>query len=324
MNSTNEKYAVVFDTNAYRYLVRDIPIEEIEARIQEIKDKEAVKNISPRATPAVALELLANLSGPGQSSHYEDCLKAIVAMGNHCYEKTENTINIIPIPYLHIAINFFDMIPPYVELLSKNMAGIIGDFKEDYAKAVEGHQLKESFSKFKYYVDEEESRWIKEVESFIEIVKKDVIRSNPDSQGKDLRDRMLKLIDSGDFVPRISMAIIFSMAKSLQIKMTAEEHVYKGYMLPRTFPLSVGFYQWICHRIVEANIDLQTAKSRGTRWNWRWDYEVSFLMNEHLINGRIVLLVTSDKAITEMLRDYGYGVRVMDLDTYLGFLDFSD
>ena len=35
--------------------------------------------------------------------------------------------------------------------------------------------------------------------------------------------------------------------ESLQIKMTKYEHVTKGYILPQTFPFSVGFYQWICH-----------------------------------------------------------------------------
>ena len=117
------------------------------------------------------------------------------------------------------------------------------------------------------------------------------------------------------------MALIYSIAQSLQIKMTGFEHVNKGYMLPRTFPISVGFYQWICRRVVDENIDLRNQKSRQTRWNWRWDYEVSFLINDHLLNGRLVLLVTSDKDMTKMLERYGYRARVMNLDKYLGLLD---
>lgn len=97
-------------------------------------------------------------------------------------------------------------------------------------------------------------------------------------------------------------------------------HETKPLFSGRTFPLSVGFYQWICHRVVADNIDLKNKRSRQTRWNWRWDYEVSFLMNDHLLNGRIVLLVTSDKEVTKMLQKYGYGGRVMNLDKYLGFL----
>ncbi|OSZ77238.1 hypothetical protein CAP36_12550 [Chitinophagaceae bacterium IBVUCB2] len=319
MNS--EKFAVVFDTNSYRNLIRDTSIEDIEASIARLKEKEASKNIMAYATPVVGLELLGNLSGTGRSLHFDDCLKGLIAMANHCYEKTENTIHIVPYSYLHITGNFFDVSPAEVELISKNMAGVIGDFKEDYLKAIEGHQLNETFTKLKDYIDSEEPRWIREVESFVEGARREIIKLDPSIKPKDLRSKMLQFIDSGLFVPRISMAIIFSIAKSLLIKMTENEHVLKGYMLPRTFPLSVGFYQWICHRVVADNIDLKNKRSQQTRWNWRWDYEVSFLMNDHLLNGRIVLLVTSDKDMIKMLEKYGYGGRVMNLDKYLGFLD---
>lgn len=319
MNS--EKYAVVFDTNSYRNLIRYTSFEDIEASIAQLKEKEARKNIMAKATPVVASEMLANLAGPGKSPHYDDCLKGLIAMANHCCEEAENTMHIIPLPYLHLAINFFEVSPPYAELITKNMAGVIGDFKIDYLKAVEGHLLKETFTKLKDYIDGEEPRWIREVESFIELARHEALKSNPSINGKDLRDKMLEFIDSGLFVPRISMAIIFSLAKSLQIKMSGIEPATKGWILPQMFPLSVAFYQWICRKIVMDNIDLRNKKSRETRWNWRWDYEVSFLMNDHLLNGRIVLLVTSDKDMTKMLKKYGYGGRVMDLNKYIEFLD---
>lgn len=317
----SEKFAVVFDTNSYRNLIRDTSIEDIEASIAQLKEKEARKNIMAKATAVVASEMLANLAGPGKSPHYDECLKGLIAMANHCCEEAENTMHIIPLPYLHLAINFFEVSPPAVELITRNMAGVIGDFKIDYLKAIEGHQLADTFTKLRDYIDVEEARWIREVESFVELSRGEALKSNPSINAKDLRDKMLEFIDSGLFVPRISMAIIFSLAKSLQIRMTGEEHATKGYILPQMFPLSVAFYQWICHRVVAEDIDLQNRKSRQTRWNWRWDYEVSFLMNDHLLNGRIVLLVTSDKDMTKMLQKYGYGGRVMNLDRYLRFVD---
>ena len=187
---------------------------------------------------------------------------------------------------------------------------------------VDFFQIFDTFSKYRDYIDGEEPRWISEVESFVELSRREALKSTPSINGKDLRDKMLEFIDSGLFVPRISMAIIFSLAKTLQIKMTGEEHATKGWILPQMFPLSVAFYQWICRKIVMDNIDLRNEKSRRTRWNWRWDYEVSFLVNDHLLNGRIVLLVTSDKDMTKMLQKYGYGARVLTLESYLGFLDF--
>lgn len=319
MNS--DKIAVVFDTNSYRNLIRDTAIEDIEASIAQIKEKEASKNIVPIAAPVVGLELLANLSGPGKSLHYDECLKALIAMANHCCVEAEKSIHFIPHPYIHITKNFFDVVPPEVELKTKNMSGVIADFKEDYLKAIEGHQLNGTFTKIKDYVDGEESRWISEIERCVQVVRQEVLKLHPSIIPKHLRIKVLEYIDNGRFVPRISMAIIYSIAQSLQIKMTEFEHVHKGYILPRTFPISVGFYQWICRRVVDENIDLRNQKSRQTRWNWRWDYEVSFLINDHLLNGRLVLLVTSDKDMTKMLERFGYSARVMNLDKYLGLLE---
>lgn len=75
------------------------------------------------------MELLANLAGTGKSPHYDDCLKALIAMGNHCFDKQGDVLHIIPYPYFQIAKNFFDIGPPEIELRTKNMAGVIGEFK---------------------------------------------------------------------------------------------------------------------------------------------------------------------------------------------------
>ena len=50
-------------------------------------------------------------------------------MGNHCFDKQGDVLHIIPYPYFQIAKNFFDIGPPEIELRTKNMAGVIGEFK---------------------------------------------------------------------------------------------------------------------------------------------------------------------------------------------------
>ncbi|MBO9660560.1 MAG: hypothetical protein J7527_17190 [Chitinophagaceae bacterium] len=320
---TSEKYAVVFDTNAYRNLTKDLRAEDIKAFIEQLKNKEAAKNIQARATPVVGMELLANLAGPDKSPHYDDCLKALVAMANHCYQQKEDLVHLTPHPYLHISTNFFNSSPLAVELISQNMVGVIMDFKDDYLKAIEGHQFAGTFNNLKKYIEHEEARWASEMEGYVADAVQEVLKKHPSLEPKQLRGKVLQYIDSGYFVPKLSMAIIFGMARSLNIRMTGEEHVAKGHALPQAFPMSVAFYQWVCRRIVADNLDLQSQRSKDTRWNWRWDYEVSFLMNDHLLNGRIVLLITSDKDMIQMLRDYSYDVRVMNLETYLDFLDWK-
>ncbi len=320
---SSENFAVVFDTNSYRNLILNTSVADIKADIAQLKEREARRNIMALAAPVVALELLANLSGPGKSLHYDDCLKALVAMANHCYAPTESQFHSVPPPYVHIIHNFFDVPLSAVEFISKNIVSVIGDFKEDYAKAVEGHHFNNTFKILKHYIDNEEARWVAEVENHVEEVRRKVLELDPSVDPKKLRKKMLEFIGSGLFVPMISMALIFAIAQSLKIKMTGQEHSSKGFMLPRIFPLSVGFYQWICYRVVADNIDLKNKVSRQKRWNWRWDYEVSFLINDLLLNGRKILLVTSDKDMTKMLQNYGYGERVMTLDKYLGFLNMQ-
>lgn len=50
LNMNSEKFAVVFDTNSYRNLIHDTSIEDIEAGIAKLKEKEARKNIMSKAT----------------------------------------------------------------------------------------------------------------------------------------------------------------------------------------------------------------------------------------------------------------------------------
>lgn len=317
----NEKYTVVFDTNSYRNLVVDQPIDEVSLYVNQIKEKEARKNILATAVPVVGMELLANLAGPGKSPHYDDCFKGLIAMANHCYEKSGNSIHVLPNAYFNIILTFFDAVPDHVDLFNKNMAGVIGDFKDDYLKALEGHEAKGTFNELKQYIDREERLWVNSIQRYIEGMRREVLKSHPSIQPKLLRTKLLEYIDNGLFVPFISMKIIFEVAQSLQKRMTGGEHTAKGYSLPQLFPLSVGFYQWVCHKIVEENIDMQAKKSKEKRWNWRWDYEVSFLMNQFRVNERKVLLITADKDVRKMLDQYGYGDRVMDLRAYLAFLE---
>lgn len=317
----NEKYAVVFDTNSYRNLITSKHAAEVEQYIEQIKIKEARKNIIGLATTVVGREMLANLAGPVNSLHYEDCLKGLIAMANHCFEEQRDVLHIVPHPYQHIKMNYFGVVPPEIDLITQGMAGVIGDFKYDYVRAAEHHATGNTCRDLKNYVDNEEARWVSEINTIIEQAHLTVLKENPGINDKQVHTKLLEYIDSGLFVPRVSMAIIFGVARSLGIRMDETEHTLKGYYLTQDFPFCVRFYQWVCHRIVEGKIDMQGKKSREKRWNWRWDYEVSFMVNDNPISDRQLLLVTDDGDITSMLQEYGYERRVMNLPAYLAFLD---
>lgn len=194
---SNDNYAVVFDTNPYRNLIAHKHAAEVEEHIEQVKAKEARKNIVGFGTTVVGMEMLVNLAGPGKSIHYEDCLKGLLAMANHCFEEKADVIHIIPHPYVHIAKNYFDMVPPEIELRGKNMAGVIADFKVDYAKAAEYHGNGATCADLKNYVDGEEARWVSEINHLIQLARKAVLKEYPGIGDKQLQKNLLKYIDSG-------------------------------------------------------------------------------------------------------------------------------
>ena len=73
---------VIFDTNAYRYLVTNRDLSEIEKVINKVKYREEKNNIETLISPIVAKELLAHVANKKDPS-FEKCLKAIKAMYLH-------------------------------------------------------------------------------------------------------------------------------------------------------------------------------------------------------------------------------------------------
>ncbi|WP_298148528.1 hypothetical protein [Flavobacterium sp.] len=102
--------------------------------------------------------------------------------------------------------------------------------------------------------------------------------------------------------------------------MDTEELNNRAYYLKTQLPLSVGFFQSILATVIEDNIDMTSKKSKAKRWNWLWDYQVSFLVSQNTINEGNIILVTSDAELVKILREYNLGEKVMDVKEYLSFL----
>ena len=122
------------------------------------------------------------------------------------------------------------------------------------------------------------------------------------------------------FEPFHAIAIIYAASIILQKQLTEKELIEKAFAMNLEFPLSVGFYRWISYKIVYDTIDMQSKASKEKRWNWLWDYQISFLMSEHTIDNREVILVTSDNDVTEMLNEFGYENKVLTISQYLEYL----
>ncbi|MEI7676917.1 MAG: hypothetical protein WCJ03_09070 [Bacteroidales bacterium] len=314
-----KKYAVIFDTNAYRQFVTGKSTEETLVLTENLVELESKKDIKAFGSVIVGMEMLGNLSENEDGYNFKDCLNGVIAMGNHCYDETANSPRIVPQAYLHIAKSYFNQVPQEIEERTKNLGDVIFDFKLDHDKALVNHK-KKTFPDIKNYIDNEETIFSTQIIDLIEGVKQEIINKYPKIARKQLRAKLLDYIENGPFEPLIALAIIYAVAATLQLQLPQNEGLNKAFSLNTKFPLSVGFFRWISYKIVDGNIDMQSKTSKQKRWNWHWDYHVSFTISNSTLDDREVILVTSDGDMTEMLKDFGYPNRVFTLAEYLDFL----
>lgn len=315
----NTKFAVVFDTNSYRQFVSGKSTSDVLTDITSLKESESKRNIQSYGAVIVSLELLSHLVEEENGFNYMDCLNGIIAMGNHCYDIDQNAPRIIPHPYLHITHSFFGSVPTEMEQRVKNIGGVMNDLRIDYTKSISHHKSKGTFEDIMKYLTFEETKFSTDIMLPIDGAKQEIIKKHPRIAPKQLREKLLDFIDK-KFEPYHAMAIIYAVSLTLQKKLTEKELIEKAFAMNIEFPLSVGFYRWISYKIVFDNIDMQSKTSKEKRWNWLWDYQISFVMSSHTLDKRELILVTADGEITQMLRDFGYQNKVLTLKQYLDYL----
>ena len=313
-------FAVVFDTNSYRQLVMGKTTAQVLQETQEIKALEEKKNIKAYGIMVVGMEMLAHLADGEGSFNYQDCLNGILCMGQHCFDKDRNAPLIVPQPYLHLTRAFFGTVPDEIEKRAKNMAGVVDDLRQDLEKSLKFHNEKHTFSDIRDYIQREESAFSTQIVDLINGAKDEILKKHPKINKRDLRTKLLDYIQNGPFEPYVALAMMIAVAISLKIQLPEEETIKRAFTMNMEFPLSVGFYTWICKIIVRDNIDMASKGSQEKRWNWLWDYQVSFLISPYTIDNREVMLVTSDGDITQMLKDFGYENKVMTIAEYQQFL----
>lgn len=315
-----DKFAVVFDTNSYRQFVTGKTTTQVLQDVADMKVAEAKKSIQAYGIMVVGMEMLANLSEGEGGFNYTDCLNGAIAMGNHCLDDNLKRPRIIPQPYLHLTRSFFGTVPTEIETRAKNMAGVVDDLRIDVTKAIEHHKKAGTFDQIKDYINKEEAKFSTDIVDLIDGARQEILRKHPKIAPKQLRTKLLDYIENGPFEPFVALAIIYAVSITLQIQLPKDESIKRAMSMHLEFPLSVGFYKWICSKIVYDNIDMQSKTSKEKRWNWQWDYQVSFLISPHTLDNREVILVTSDGDMTDMLKDFGYQNKVLTITEYLNFL----
>ncbi len=320
---SDKKIAVIFDTNSYRNFVRGKNFDEVIELTNKLRKQEKTKDIRPSASVIALIEMIANLAEGKNGFNYNDCLNGIVAMSYHCFDNVEQAPRIIPHAYLLIAKSFFHQLPSQVEENVKNLGGLLNDFKNDKDIAIRHYEKQATFENYKEYIGNLETGFSQQIIALIDGVKSEIKKDSPDISSKHLREKMLNYIDSDLFYNNMSIAILTALSNKMGLSYSQSEFKKMGTFLSENFPFASGFFKWICYEVVDKNIDLNSKTSKEKRWNWIWDYNVSFSVSNSTVQGREVILVTSDKDLKQMLADTGFGARVMELDDYLDFVEFK-
>ena len=318
---TENKFIVVFDTNSYRNLVKGKSSTDISSIIQEIKIAESRKNIIVYGSIIVGMEMLGNIVEGEGGNNYNECLNGVIAMGYHCYNQTLNSPRIIAHSYLHIAKSMFGIEPIDIVNRVQDLTQVIYDFKNDYEKAIIYHNQNSTFNIIKEYIKIEETNFSSDIIDLISFVKKEILIKYPKISSKHLHNKMLDYIKNGLYGPAIVVKFINKVANTLNIQLSIDESIQKAISMNIEFPIFMDFYRWISYKIVQDNIDMLSKKSKKKKWNWLWDYEVTFAISNTKLDNREVILVTSEDDIPKMLKDFGYNNKVIDINQYIDFIN---
>lgn len=311
---------VLFDTNSYRKIVSGKNIEEILRDINELKNLEKRKNINASAIITVATELLGNLVNESDKYNYKDCLNSLIVMSKHCFDDEIETLKITPTPFGHISKSLFGFVPKEFETELKNIASILNGFGKNSENTIIHCKKHNTFSSAKEFLNNGELNFIDNIIGLINIAEIVINEKYPNATKKQQRKKLLLYLKSDEFGSNFANAIVIMISKVLQSQLSNEELLGRAKFLNKEFPVSVGFFKFVCHKVVNQNIDLKTKLSRQKRWNWIWDYHVSFLCSDQKIDGRDVILVTSDIDMKEMLKELNLSNKIFDFESYKEYL----
>jgi hypothetical protein len=282
-----------------------------------LREAEEHHHIQAAAHAIAALELIGSLVEGEEGFNYADCLTRLIGLGFHCHENDEAGPRILPHSYVNIARSFFGVRDEEAEAKVRSVGGVIVDFKNDPTGAVAGHNDRNTFEVVKSWLQLSEHEFAMQIDQLVNEEKGKVMKDDPNLEPSELRTKTLERVKSRSIEDEIASSILKDAAIRLKKPWPEEEIKGMGDSLIQHIPLAVGFLKWVLYTVVDKDIDMFSKTSQKKRWNWIWDYQVTFLISDLSVNRKMSFVVTADKGIHEVLVDHGYGDRVMKLPEYL-------
>lgn len=318
MSKTSKKISVFFDTNSYRQIVLNKSGEELIEFSKKILALEQKKNIKPITTLTVLLELSANLVEGEKGFNYENCLNSLRFATNHCFDPEKNRIRISSLPFLQISAMLFGALPIDFEKQEKRFSSQFELFKP-----FDNHpNISQDFYEFiKSTLTKQEQEFSNNIIGLINAANYGIEQIHPKMETKIRKRKLIEYFRSDAYAQHLSEQIAKIVSNQLQVKLSDEELQKRAFFLRTELPISSAFFQWILIEIIKKDIDMTSKNSKTRRWNWLWDYQISFLISQSTIEKGEMILVTSDKEMIQILEQNGLGLNVMKIDNYLELIN---
>ncbi len=309
---------VIFDTNAYRYLVDGRDFNQVDKLIEKVKAKEAKNNIESLISPIVVKELLAHLADRNDPS-FEVCLRANKALYLHSGSTADYSM--IASPELLISKAFFDKeIPSKIETTKA-----LGQMSFHLAT----NPSKHVFRKFQRNLNLNRDHVLETETEFALAMKQFVISNDPSATGWKIfendepeRRKVLESIRSKNSSIEIGFGYIYLvyvllMASGQIQQMTMEDLYDRAKTFIDIFPEPIALYKYVMENLVNSEFNLM-ENSRG---NFVWDIHLMFNVGNHSVNNEKLHFVTSDKAIIRTAIAENAKYTIWTFEEYMDFLN---
>jgi len=316
-----EKISVFFDTNSYRQVVLDKTETEIISLFEEISIAEKRNNIEAISTFTVNLELMANLVEGESGINYKNCLNSLQFLSYHCYDLEKEEIRVCAIPFFQVSAMMFGALPISYNKSSQKFSKLIESFKSFENKSPK--ISKEVYEFVKDNLQKHELGFATSLAGLISAANFGMEKIYPNLDSKTRRKKLLDYFKDDSYAQHLSLQTLKIISKNLEIQLPEAELQKRAYFLRTQLPLSSGFFQWILCKVIQDNIDIFSKNSRAKRWNWLWDYQISYVISKSTINEGKMLIITSDKEMIEILKINQLQENVMTISEYLKFLNIN-
>ena len=305
---------VIFDTNAYRYLVTDRTYKQVDKLMQKVKSREKKNDIETLISPVVARELLAHVADKKDPS-YEKCLKAIKAL--YLHSGNEEAYNMIASPELLMSKALFDKTIPAKEETNKAIGQMIYHLATNPTTKV-FKKLHQNLLSNKEHIIENETNFAVQMKQFVNAIDPAATGWQIFPNDKRKRQEVLAHIRSDNVSFQIALGYVFIVYQLLvvsgEIPVLPNQELYdRAKQVVKVFPEPIALYKQVMENS-EFNL------FEDSRSNFVWDIHLMFNVGNHSIAGSKLYFVTSDKAMIRSAVKENARYSILTFDEYIDYL----